>query len=227
VANRKRIVRWVLIAAGLGVVVLGAMGVMAYRRAMAEPGYWQIVDTTDEAVARDSGDFEQWITSQFSKQRPSGEPWQIELTEADINKWLATRLPSWAANQAVAIPDWLAHPMVAIENQRIIVACEVNRAGQRLILTLAYRPVTGETGVALKLAGVYLGKQKIASNGEQLLDRLRALGAAGDLDGDEADVLRERIDRVALAGSLGDGRTVRVKKISLSDGGMVLTCVTE
>lgn len=226
-AKRKRIWRWVLLVAGLGVAAVVVLGVVTYLRVQAVPDYWQVVEVADQNVNREAGEFEQWVSSQLTKQRPSGEPWQIELTEADINKWLAIRLPSWTANQEVEIPDWLAHPMMSIEKDRIVGACQITREEGEFIFSAAYKPKYDEAAMALQLDGVYLGTQKVAGSGEQLMGRLERVMDFSAFDEKNIEAWREKIERIVMDAKLGDGRTVQVIRIDLSDGKMVLTCTTD
>ena len=39
--------------------------------------------------------FEQALAAELTKVRPAGEEWAISIDPADINAWLATRLPKW------------------------------------------------------------------------------------------------------------------------------------
>lgn len=227
--KRKKILLSIL---GLVAAVLLGLAIavaVVYRRATTTPDYWQVVNLAEPTVARDAAAFEQWLSSEFTQHRPNVETWQIELEADDVNRWLATRLPGWAANQGFELPGWLGHPMVAIQPDRFIVAGQVQQDDQSHIVSLTYQPTTPphEQPIAMELTGVYVGRQRIADNVDELIELIETFVDVSKFDQRQLDDLRGRVQTVTLAGDLGDGRRVEVIGIDLRPGKMLLTCRTQ
>ena len=79
----------VALAILLGAVI--AASVLAVLPPVASP------TLPDDAEARGEA-FEQALAAALTKVRPAGEEWAIAIDPADINAWLATRLPKWIAH---------------------------------------------------------------------------------------------------------------------------------
>lgn len=99
------------------VILLGIVGAWA---AQSKPGWWRPptgavrggVVAPERAASDDNGipmnsaqaaddsarALEQGLASEFTRVRPSNEPWAIKVRSADANAWLALRLPQWLAH---------------------------------------------------------------------------------------------------------------------------------
>ncbi len=106
----QRTARRALPWAGVGVVTLVmalVLGLFAMVR--SSPAWWRSIDRRDPKMAELARDVENAVISILSENRPfemgaSGErvnkPWSFDLTSAQANAWLNTRLPKWVNNRA-------------------------------------------------------------------------------------------------------------------------------
>jgi len=227
-STRKKIALWMLAVLVLVIVGVAITGTVVYRRAVATPDYWQVVDLSHTDVAPEAAAFEQWATSTATKHRAYGEPWQVEIAAEDMNRWLAMRLPGWAANQGFELPDWLEHPMVAFADGRVYVAGRINHDDQQHVVSMAYEPTgtAGDQPVIMELVGVYVGKLRVAESFGELADLIDTLVGLSEFDRQQVADLRGRLQRIALANDLGDGRAVEVIGIEVGDDTLTLTCRT-
>lgn len=123
-ARRRRIVRRLLIGAGVLMVLGAAVGVPLGMGMMARsPSWWRSIDPKSSATVRAGTELENRVVDVMSQIRPSAikagtaiapgnagyqsEPWSIAIRAADANAWVNARLPKWVANQGVerAGPD--------------------------------------------------------------------------------------------------------------------------
>lgn len=85
---------------GAAAVTLGALAVVslaAWLLARTEPAGWTDPQHTaqDPAAAERARALEQNLAAAITRVRTSGEPWAVRIHAADINAWIATRLPLW------------------------------------------------------------------------------------------------------------------------------------
>jgi len=156
--------------------------------------------------------FEQALAATLTKVRPAGEEWAIAIDPADINAWLATRLPQWIAHDP-ALAD-LA-PATTIRIAAISGA---------LILEDSVRP-PGAAVVSLPVAPTLADGRLTLSIGTARIGRLPIPGAASAL----AALLRTALDDLASGPAqirLGDGRRVELRDISCEPGRIALAFAT-
>ena len=165
--------------------------------------------------------FEQALAAAISKVRPAGEPWAIALDPADINAWLATRLPQWIAHDPeLAEFSAAASLRIAASDGALVVEAPIGPsalgliASARVALELADAddadakglPVSGR--LHLDIGATRIGRLPIP---------LAALGlpAAETVAAQLARLEQRSTDRRFR---LGDGRTIEIRAISCEDG---------
>ncbi len=84
----KRIIVWTLLV--LVVVVIAAAGI-GYWLWNTPPAYWQIVDKQDPQVQHRAADFENRFVTQATMVRPAGQTWRHQISQQELNEWLAVR----------------------------------------------------------------------------------------------------------------------------------------
>lgn len=222
----KRTRRWLIAIPLVLLALLLAAAGWASRLWHATPDYWHVVEATGEPVEREAEQFERWMVERMHRVRPDARPWQLQLDAEQINRWLATRLPPWAANQGLEPPEWLAHPMVAINGGRLIAAAEVDAPEFQHIVSIAYVPRVGEGGVVeLAVDRVYIGRLPLPY--DAAMDR-----AAANIEADDAEQrqrfeeLRQALHTIDLTIDLDDGRRVDVIGLEAAGGRLTLRCRT-
>ena len=164
-----------------------------------------------DAVARGEA-FEQALVAAVTKVRdPNGASWAIAVDPADINAWLATRLPKWVAHD----PGFASFADAALlrigsEDGALVVESPLGPPALGLVGTVRVplELVEGDPRVRAEIDGLRVGRLPVpfAAAGFD--------GAAGALDELSRLEARHPDRRVPLA----DGRLVEVRAISCEKG---------
>jgi uncharacterized protein YpmS len=221
--TRRR--RWRVVVLTVTLLILAAIAVPGWL-VRSTPAYWRPVDVADPQVTARAEEVESRIATQTTSVRPADESWTLELTEEQVNAWLATRLRQWLANQGVdqEARDLVPHAMMNFADQRIELAAELKLKGISQVVRLRYRPqaVTDEPS-RLKLESVYAGRMRIPL--EMIVEQVRA--RIGGADAEDAAEVIAALRSIELVLPLDDGRTVTVTDVQVSPGRAVLTCRTQ
>ena len=232
--------RWlfVVIVLMLVLVVMPA-GVLWYGLS-ARPDYWQPIDRARPEVRAAAERFEQAMREQV---RPAAAPptqtavqtpapatpvlsepseWTVEVTQEQLNTWLAVRVTEWGANRGVhpRVLELMSRSMISIDLDAIEVALPFTRASISGVILLRYRPVVGEDKrVRLVAQDAHAGIAPVPI--AMALDSILAHVPRGQ-EG-EVESLRRRARSLDLLIPLRDGRTISVVDMALLPGKTVLT----
>lgn len=226
--NQRQRHRWRkgLIVAG---VVLVAMCLIGFGLFTASPGYWETpIDGSDPEVVERAQQFEQEFAAETTAVREDREPWQITLTQDEVNEWVAARLPQWLENRGVdaTVVQHAERAMIAIKADRVELATAVKFGSLEPIVRLIYEPRLNEAGrVQLTLDSIRAGFMPLP--GDALIDQV--LEQVGPLDEERqrrVDHARDTLNNLDLVLNLGDGRVVSVVGIELTEGEVTLVCIT-
>jgi hypothetical protein len=203
----------------VAVLLLVAVSVTTWRLATLPPSWWAPPPVESPQVRAEANRTESAVVEQATTLRPPDDAWTLELTEQEVNTWLAARLPEWIDHQGRwSWPAGLAAPQVRFRPGRVSVAMQVPR------LTITDEKLH----VTLERAAI----GRIPVPGEPLDYVASVLGEAGPNLGVDLDSLQRVID--VLAGRrgvspvfrLGDGRRVIVRDVRCGDGTLTLVCAT-
>jgi hypothetical protein len=223
-------------------LVLVPFGVLWYG-VSAKPVYWRPIDGTQANVREAAERFEQAASSQLSQlssqrdqqdsdQRAQGDQrdqrggqpvWTMEVTQEQLNNWLAARLPGWGANRRIdpRLLDRISHSMVSIDLDGVEVAVPLERVGVTSIIRLRYKPVVADDKhVRLVLQDAHAGLVPLPIR--TVLEGIIAYMPQGRKG--ELDTLRGQVQSLDLLVPLQDGRTVSLAGMELLPGKLVLTC---
>jgi hypothetical protein len=155
---------------------------------------------------------EQALVAAVTKVRaPEGESWAIAIDPADINAWLATRLPKWVAHDPEFAPFAAASEVrIGSEDGAVILETPIGPNALGLIATVRMSLELGEGDERLRtdIGGVRVGRLPIP-----LADA--GLDAAGKV---QAELQRLEARHPGRRFRLGDGRFIEVRAISCEDG---------
>lgn len=217
----------------LSVVLIGAaVAYTGWRLSWEQPAWYAPPDARDDRVVRLADDAEYEFLQVSQLVRPEQEPWTLHLTDAEINAWLAARLPQWILHDAnLQWPEQIGTPQVMIEPDGIRVAAPV-RAGtvSRTVVARLSPMIADDGGIAMPLTGIALGRVWVPGEPlSRLVDAVRE--AAPDFLNDPRvqDAVKVLAGEVTLPAEfdLADGRRVRVKHIALDSGGVSITAITQ
>ena len=164
-----------------------------------------------DAVIRGEA-LEQALVAAVTKVRdPAGEEWAIAIDPADINAWLATRLPKWATHDPEFAPFAAASAVrIGSEDGAVTLETPIGPAALGLVATvqMPLELAEGEERLFVDIGGVRIGRLPIPlaeagfDSAGKFLDELQRLEA------------RHPGRRFRL----GDGRCIEVRAISCEEG---------
>jgi uncharacterized protein YpmS len=211
---RPRAIWLVAVALGLASFTVSVVLPLLHR-----PDFYQPVSAADPLVVADAQQVEHLVASEMTRIRPVDQPaWRIDLTQDQINRWLAVRLPQWLANQQIdaAVLEQIGQPMIAFTSRGIEAAAQAEWAGVACVMRLIYQPEVDADGVVtLKLSGVRIGAMPV---GRGVVESMLADDVARGMSG--------MVGELPLRLPLGDGRAVEVIGMQVRGERVTLVCRT-
>ena len=127
----------------------------------------------DDAEARGEA-FEQALAAALTKVRPAGEEWAIAIDPADINAWLATRLPKWIAHDPGLADLARATTLRLAAIDGALILEDSNRAAGAPVISLPLTPSVDGDRFALMIGTARIGRLPVPGSGTALAAYLRA-----------------------------------------------------
>jgi hypothetical protein len=157
--------------------------------------------------------FEQALAAALTKVRPAGEEWAVAIDPADVNAWLATRLPKWIEHDP-SLAEFADAAALRIASTDGSLRVEEPIADGWLRLSLPIEVGIEAGGLRIGFGTARLGRLPIPGIGAALAESVES-----ELDGLD---LATRAPELPLA----DGRVVEVREISCEDGRVALRLAT-
>jgi hypothetical protein len=184
---------------GVGVVVVafvGTMGLVAMAR--SSPAWWRSIDRRDPKMAQLAKDAENAIITKMSQNRPPevdgpglrrSKPWSFDLTSAQANAWLNTRLPKWVNNRATSDaaepeagevdfrwPEEISELQVDFSEAGIRIGARIHAGGGDHVLSATLEPDVQSNG-SLWLPARSVSVGRISLPAEWIADRAEEAAA--------------------------------------------------
>lgn len=203
------------------IVVALAVAGSAWFAAGRAPAWYAPPESTDPEVQRTGQRFEHRLVSVASQVRGADDTWAVRITEAQINAWLAARLPAWLRHVGSTPP--VLPPQVRLGDGVLNVAVPI---GGRT-LSAAIEPAIENGELRLRVRSTWIGAIPIPAGGAaQLADAAqRVLGGASNSEANRALRLLSG-EPVPAHVRLGDGRLIELVRFELLPGEVVLECRT-
>jgi len=99
--------------------------------------------------------------AETTSNRPAKTTKEVFLTIEEINAWMDQRLKDWASNQGMNIPDFVKDPMVAIEDDYLILAFKFEKPPISQVVSVMTTVVIEENEAKIQVEGVRGGRLKI------------------------------------------------------------------
>jgi len=220
---RKR----VLIAALVGLAVLLALGVGAlvlYRASQQVPQFYQqALEAAPKANEEASNEMLQLATALASDVRKEGK-WQAVVTAEQINGWLAVDM---VRNHRDLLPSSLSDPRVAIQPERVMIACRLDRGNWKCVVSLVVDVYLVEPDVvALRIREAKAGALPLPLQG--ILDGISEQADYTDVDVRWRQAEGDPVMEIAIPPPRdAKGRAIRIETLQLGDGKIYLSGVTE
>jgi len=165
----------------------------------------------DDPEARGEA-FEQALAAELTRVRPAGEEWAVAIDPADINAWLATRLPKWIEHDPGLEPLSAARTVrIAAIDGRLILE-DASRARGAAVLSLPVEPEVRNGRLVLSIGSARIGRLPVPGSGSALASLL-GTGLA-ELASGPAQI------------RLADRRRVALRAISCEPGRIALAFAT-
>ena len=129
-----RFFRWIVIGFFLLVAAIGATLLGLYRASQSVPDFYQAALEFEPEEADKAGDQLEQQVVQLHNDVQHGESWELQLTDEQINGWLATDLPEKFPG---LLPGEVEQPRVAFEDGMTHIACRLNTPKLKTVLSLA------------------------------------------------------------------------------------------
>lgn len=157
--------------------------------------------------------FEQALAAALTKVRPEGEEWAVAVDPADVNAWLATRLPKWIEHDP-SLDEWQGATSLRIASVGGALRVEEPMVGGWLRLSLPIEPSVESGRLRVGFGTARLGRLPVPGLGAALAQSV------------EADLERLDLADRGLELPLSDGRAVEVRGISCEPGRVKLRFAT-
>ncbi len=213
----------VLIVAGL--LLLAAVILVALWLASRHvPQFYREALAVDAAVQQQAAEHMDRQAMQMASNVEKSGHWQMRVTAAEINGWLAVVLPKKFPD---SLPATLRDPRVAIEPGRLTLACRYQQGNIRSVLTLTIEPYVPKPDVlALRIRKARAGLVPMPL-GDAISNIAKAVQGRG------LDVQRRQADgdpvlQITLTPQPGErGKTVRIETLQLRPGEIDIAGTTE
>ena len=219
--------RIAIIGAG-SVCLLLLLMITIWILASWSPDWFDPVQKDDPAGGMLGEQVEFRLAEELQKIRPSGNVWRLRMTDEAINAWLATRLEPWLSHQPeVTWPESLSYPQIRFRSGGIDVGVRVNDLfGADRVAVLTFYPLIREGRIDLQPGGVSLGTLPIPFGRTILEARIRQL--LPRLEGEAGSLIEAAFGDAVMDAliPLVDDRTVRIKRMELDRGAIILEAST-
>lgn len=150
---RRRWVRW-LVGGFAG--LLGLAGAVLIG-ATYQPGWYRPASVTPDdfrTIRNELPSFGSAIGTYLER----GQPFRIELTDEQINRWLAARGEIWPSLRR-ALPAEIQDPAIAFLPGEVVVGARYERKGMSSVVSLAATLDVEDSGsaIVIRLGGIYAG----------------------------------------------------------------------
>lgn len=210
------------------IAAVGALaGAFLLVRQVRRPPLWWSPPPSGAEAGEFAAAVERSLAASFTRVREPGERWTLRVGEAELNAWLAERLPLWAESgflgEGLEWPDSLGLVQVRLSPRRLEVAIELRDLGA--IASLSAVPVESAERWILRWRSAGLGRLQAPLGAAAIRSALAGrFGGEGDLawlgpllvGGGELPSLL----------TLADGREVRLVGGEIGEGELRLELVS-
>lgn len=231
--SRKRggcLTRCVLLIV-LALILAAGWGVHLW---FSKPAYWQTYQADDPVLIQQGESIEKRLPSELSKVRPLGEPWKIEISQEEVNGWIATRLPKWLANRRdmmrqhnlpSRLPEEIQQIMVAIEPAFLALAADIEAEDVNQVISMEFKSFDGPNGLArIEMTAMRGGRLWLP---EGLVEKVvQQFGSTEQAEEKLLQKFREKLRQTDLAYPADEHRVVEVMKVEMNQGTLTATCRT-
>ncbi|MDZ4829232.1 MAG: hypothetical protein SGJ09_03420 [Phycisphaerae bacterium] len=203
---------------GWALLFVTALTVIAGVALLRTPSWWSPVAAENPAALEAGENFENACISESHRVRPENQPWAVRVRDAEVNAWLATRLPKWVEHLGALRPG---AAQVRFTEGTIELATEI--AGLPSIASLRIAPVVANGAISLGRQRVAVGRFPLpVAHSLVIAPLVRSLGGSDAPDELQLAIALLGGQAIKAEFELADGRVVRVRDIEVHDGEMLL-----
>lgn len=166
----RRIVKWALLTSTVMVVIIVIAAWILVYRATSAPEFWDQTQTfwadTDTATLDKMAESAERRVFNRVSNTPNEDantgPQTVTVTLDEANAWLRQRFPQWVENRGQQMPPELMDPMLAIEEDLLVLAFQIETDERTSLVSLLVDVEFNEDGTGIfRLANVRLGRQDL------------------------------------------------------------------
>ncbi|HAN99221.1 MAG TPA: hypothetical protein DCQ98_18125 [Planctomycetaceae bacterium] len=200
----------------IGLLLIGSL----WQASQVEPEFYrEALERSDESEVQGNAELLS-STAQVAEKIDGSEPWELTVTEAQVNGWLALELPDLLAQRGVS---GVEEPRCRIDENGIRLACRWSASGIGGVLVLHCYPVLDaeHEALAIELRGLKSGLLPVPRR--RWLEPLRRATDSPDLpirwttDADPPRII-VALDRIETR----PGRVLSLERFELADGALEL-----
>ena len=212
---RRRVLSLVLLA-----IALLVLGCLIFMR---PPSWWQPISSNDPVALSMGENFENACITAVHRVREDRMPWAVRVRDADVNAWLATRLPKWLAHAGMSK---LGDVVVNFDEGSIEIGTEI--ADVPGIAVVEFAPRIEKQQLGIDRSGVSIGRLPLPF-GEHFVMAALIGAIRGDDAPAELKIASELLQGRAVGAQfkLADGRVVRLRDVEVHEGELVLEFETD
>ena len=192
------------------IVVLTLSGGWAYWLWRSEPAYWQqrrsffeqhtpqermaLAESVEQRILATLSDVSISAAGESKDAADSGtdkDKDTVFLTMDEINAWIDQRLYEWAANQGSVIPEFITNPMLAIDDDELVIAFLYDSPSMQQVFSITCDVVLEDDQAVIKVLNVSGGRLQIPA--VRVASR-----AVGQVQGKESE-MAQMTDRITEA----------------------------
>lgn len=197
--------RWVLIAAGVlsvALLVVLASGWLAFQHI---PSWYDPPRVTASDLPRVRSSLPRTYQA-FTDAVVGGGRFEFELSSRTLNEWIAARGHLWPDSGEV-VPQWFAEPVVAFEEDRIILAGRYERGELRTVVSVHLRLDVREDAIVVRVEKLASGSLKVPRDAviDVLKERIDALRSRRKSLPDSWRIVTDSLDGVDPVRALEQG----------------------
>ena len=207
------------------VVLLLIAGTVLFFMFRSQPAFYrELMDVPVESLVEPAAKAEEKSLSLQQEVRHVGKTWKIELSESEINGWLAHTL---AKKYTSHIPNGLSNPRIRIDGENLDVAFQVEQSGLRGVVSLTASIEQIEPDLfslhtkSYRIGALPIPREQVRDIVLQVVRRLRGVQIE---ELDEKDGIKFSI---RLAPPRPGGPKIRIDQLRIQNGSLVFSGETQ
>lgn len=209
----RKLCRLLLLAGSIGLLTACLLLVL-FLASQYEPRFYAQALDMPQTTLEEASDRALRQAAALASAMQKKDRWEAVFTAEQINGWLAVDL---LRNHPKALPDFLASPRVAIDANRITLACRIQRMGVTSVLSLTVEPSIPKPNViALRIVKARAGLLPMPL--QRVLDGLSHAACAAQIHLEWQRTGGDPVALLSLPVEHDGDRNIQIEALDLREG---------